>query len=148
MPELEEISEVIWFNLSSHLRDGAAEAEGGEVVAGLSSRTCKKLVWCSFHNTSGSQTARENGLQCLCTHRLRGIIAKFLHQRLWVGSGNLHFWQVLRRFRNYWSGAALRTTRLCRVDFHDSLRNVSLFVETVLIKTIPSAKEFIGNPIF
>lgn len=67
MPELEEISEVIWFNLTSHPRDGAAEAQGGEMVAGLSSRTCKKLVWCSFHNTSGSQTARENGLQCLCT---------------------------------------------------------------------------------
>lgn len=44
MPELEEIPEVIWFNLTSHLRDGAVEAEGGEMVAGLSSRTCKKLV--------------------------------------------------------------------------------------------------------
>ena len=48
---MEEISEVIWFNFTSHPRDGAVEAWCGEMAAGLSSRTCKKasLVFFSQH---------------------------------------------------------------------------------------------------
>lgn len=55
---MEEISEVIWFNLTSHPRDGVAEAQCGEMAAGLSSRTGEKasLVFFSQHRSFSNFT--------------------------------------------------------------------------------------------
>lgn len=49
MLELENILEDAWFNPTSHFRDEEAEAQHGEMTAGLYSRTRQKLVQCFFH---------------------------------------------------------------------------------------------------
>ena len=129
MPELEEISEDVWFNPTSHSRDQVTEAQRGEMAAGLSSRTRKKLVWCSSHDTSGSQTSLENGLEHLYIHRLRGLTAKVSASVTsgW-GLGTCISDKCLDDSGTAGLGRTLRTMRLSHVVSHDSLRNVLFFL--------------------
>lgn len=148
MPELEEISEDVWFNPISHSGDEVAEAQPGEMAAGLSSRACKKPVCCSSHDTSGSPTSFENGLEHLRIHRLRGLTAKVSASvTLGWGLGNCISDKRLDDSGTAGLGPHFENheAKPCCLSWLP-WKCFILFVGMVVIRTIPSTEEFRGNP--